>query len=67
MMQTTVINTSNTKRITTCNTFKKKIGIKDNKIVSPPNWSKLKSDYNLMHDATYRQYALTVLENHDMQ
>ncbi len=30
------------------------IGKKDNKIVSPPNWSKLKSDYNLMHDANYR-------------
>ena len=43
------------------------IGIKDNKIVSSPNWSKLKSDYNLMHDATYRQYAITFVENHDMQ
>lgn len=35
------------------------IGIKD--------WSKLKSDYNLMHDPTYRQYAITFVENHDMQ
>ena len=43
------------------------IGVKDNKIVSAPNWSKLKSDYNLMHDATYRQYAITFVENHDMQ
>lgn len=43
------------------------IGIKDNKVVSLPNWSKLKSDYNLMHDATYRQYAITFVENHDMQ
>lgn len=43
------------------------IGIKDNKIVSSPNWSKLNSDYNLMHDATYRQYAITFVENHDMQ
>ena len=43
------------------------IGIKDNKVVSSPNWSKLKSDYNLMHDATYRQYAITFVENHDMQ
>lgn len=43
------------------------IGIKDNQIVSSPNWSKLKSDYNLMHDATYRQYAITFVENHDMQ
>lgn len=43
------------------------IGIKDNKIVSSPNWSKLNSDYNLMHDPTYRQYAITFVENHDMQ
>ena len=43
------------------------IGVKDNKIVSAQNWSKLKSDYNLMHDATYRQYAITFVENHDMQ
>lgn len=43
------------------------IGIKDNMIVSSPNWSKLKSDYNLMHDPTYRQYAITFVENHDMQ
>ena len=43
------------------------IGIKDNKIVSSPNWSKLTSDYNLMHDPTYRQYAITFVENHDMQ
>ena len=35
--------------------------------VSAQNWSKLKSDYNLMHDATYRQYAITFVENHDMQ
>ena len=43
------------------------IGVKDNKIVSSPNWSKLKSDNNLMHDPTYRQYAITFVENHDMQ
>lgn len=43
------------------------IGIKDNQIVSSPNWSKLMSDYNLMHDPTYRQYAITFVENHDMQ
>lgn len=43
------------------------IGIKDNQIVSSPNWSKLRSDYNLMHDPTYRQYAITFVENHDMQ
>lgn len=43
------------------------VGVKDNKIVSSPNWSKLKSDTNLMHDPTYRQYAITFVENHDMQ
>lgn len=43
------------------------VGVKDNKIVSSPNWSKLKSDINLMHDPAYRQYAITFVENHDMQ
>lgn len=43
------------------------VGVKDNKIVSSPNWSKLMSDSNLMHDPTYRQYAITFVENHDMQ
>lgn len=43
------------------------VGVTDNKIVSSPNWSKLKSDNNLMHDPTYRQYAITFVENHDMQ
>ena len=43
------------------------IGVKDNKIVAAPNWTKLKSDYNLMHDANYRRYAVTFVENHDMQ
>ena len=43
------------------------VGVKDNEIVSAQNWSKLKSDNNLMHDPTYRQYAITFVENHDMQ
>ena len=43
------------------------VGVKDNKIVSAQNWSKLKSDINLMHDPVYRQYAITFVENHDMQ
>lgn len=42
-------------------------GIKNNNVVSAQNWSKLKSDNNLMHDPTYRQYAITFVENHDMQ
>lgn len=43
------------------------VSVKDNKVVSAQNWSKLKSDINLMHDPTYRQYAITFVENHDMQ
>lgn len=43
------------------------IGLKDNKVVSSPDWSKLNSTYNLMHDANYRRYAVTFVENHDMQ
>ena len=31
------------------------------------NWSKLNSDNNLVHDADYRRYAVTFVENHDMQ
>lgn len=42
-------------------------GAGDGKVTTSPDWSKLKSDYNLMHDATYRQYAITFVENHDMQ
>lgn len=50
-----------------CYNVRDAVGVKDNKIVSSPNWSKLKSDINLMHDPTYRQYAITFVENHDMQ
>lgn len=50
-----------------CYNVRDAVGVKDNQIVSSPNWSKLKSDYNLMHDPTYRQYAITFVENHDMQ
>ena len=42
-------------------------GAANGKVTTSPDWSKLKSDYNLMHDATYRQYAITFVENHDMQ
>ncbi|MCR5078005.1 MAG: chitobiase/beta-hexosaminidase C-terminal domain-containing protein [Prevotella sp.] len=31
------------------------------------NWGLLKSDNNLNHDPAYRQYAVTFVENHDMQ
>lgn len=43
------------------------IGIKDNKVVASPDWSKLNSSNNLMHDTNYRRYAITFVENHDMQ
>lgn len=42
-------------------------GADNGKVTTSPNWSKLNSDINLMHDATYRQYAITFVENHDMQ
>ncbi len=35
--------------------------------VNGNDWSKLNSDYNLMHDPAYRQYAVTFVENHDTQ
>ncbi len=31
------------------------------------NWAALNSTNNLMHDANYRQYAVTFVENHDTQ
>lgn len=31
------------------------------------SWSKLNSNDNLMHDANYRRYAVTFVENHDTQ
>ncbi len=35
--------------------------------INANNWSYLNSDYNLMHDANYRRYAITFIENHDTQ
>ncbi len=35
--------------------------------INAGDWSKLNSTNNLMHDATYNQYAVTFVENHDMQ
>lgn len=43
------------------------IGVRDNKVVAVPNWTKLNSNENLMHDANYRRYAVTFVENHDTQ
>ena len=31
------------------------------------DWRKLNSQDNLIHDANYRRYAVTFIENHDMQ
>lgn len=35
--------------------------------INNKNWTYLYSDYNLVHDANYRRYAVTFVENHDMQ
>ena len=35
--------------------------------INGSDWRKLNSTYNLMHDADYRRYAVTFVENHDMQ
>ena len=35
--------------------------------INAGNWSKLNSTNNLMHDTSFRQYAVTFVENHDMQ
>ena len=43
------------------------IGVRDNKVVATPNWTMLNSNENLMHDANYRRYAVTFVENHDTQ
>ena len=42
-------------------------GAADGKVASFSDWRKLNSTNNLMHDANYRQYAVTFVENHDMQ
>lgn len=35
--------------------------------INNSDWTKLNSTNNLMHDASFRQYAVTFVENHDMQ
>ncbi len=42
-------------------------GAGDGKFTSAPNWSLLNSTNNMMHDANYRQYAVTFVENHDTE
>lgn len=42
-------------------------GAANGKITTSSDWSKLNSNDNLMHDANYRRYAVTFVENHDTQ
>lgn len=42
-------------------------GAANGAVTSSSDWSRLNSTYNLMHDANYRQYAVTFVENHDTQ
>lgn len=42
-------------------------GAANGKVTTSSDWSKLNSNDNLMHDAKYRRYAVTFVENHDTQ
>lgn len=42
-------------------------GATNGKVTTSSDWSKLYSNDNLMHDANYRRYAVTFVENHDTQ
>ena len=42
-------------------------GTTNGKLGSSSDWSKLNSNINLMHDVSYRRYAVTFVENHDTQ
>ena len=42
-------------------------GTTNGKLGSSSDWSKLNSSINLMHDVSYRRYAVTFVENHDTQ
>ena len=42
-------------------------GATNGKVTKSSDWSKLNSNDNLMHDANYRRYAVTFVENHDTQ
>ncbi len=42
-------------------------GAANGAVASSSDWTKLNSTYNLMHDSNYRRYAVTFIENHDMQ
>lgn len=42
-------------------------GAANGKVATSSDWSKLNSNDNLMHDANYRRYAVTFIENHDTQ
>lgn len=42
-------------------------GAANGKVATSSDWSRLNSNDNLMHDANYRRYAVTFVENHDTQ
>ena len=42
-------------------------GAANGKVATSSDWSKLNSNDNLMHDANYRRYSVTFVENHDTQ
>lgn len=42
-------------------------GAANGKVTTSSDWSKLNCNDNLMHDANYRRYAVTFVENHDTQ
>lgn len=42
-------------------------GAANGKVTTSSDWTKLNSNDNLMHDANYRRYAVTFVENHDTQ
>lgn len=42
-------------------------GAANGKVATSSDWSKLNNNDNLMHDANYRRYAVTFVENHDTQ
>ncbi len=57
------INTTNKK--SAAFDFQFRYNVRD--AINSNDWSKLNSRNNLIHDANYRRYAVTFVENHDMQ
>ncbi len=55
----------NTGRTSAAFDFQFRYNVRD--AINNNNWSKLNSVNNLMHDANYRQWAVTFVENHDTE